>query len=38
MWTGAAGTGQLSYRWQIARGMINDIIDGLQGDRDAKPE
>ncbi len=38
MWTGAAGTGQLAYRWQIARGMINDIIDGLQGDYDAKPE
>jgi hypothetical protein len=30
MWTGSAGTGILSYRWDIARSMINDILDGLQ--------
>jgi hypothetical protein len=30
MWTGSAGTGVLSYRWEIARIMINDILDGLQ--------
>jgi hypothetical protein len=30
MWTGSAGTGVLSYRWEIARSMINDILDGLQ--------
>jgi len=30
MWTGSAGTGILSYRWEIARSMINDILDGLQ--------
>ncbi|MDW7730776.1 MAG: DUF6361 family protein, partial [Bacillota bacterium] len=31
MWTGAAGTSVLSYRWEIARSMINDILAGLQG-------
>jgi hypothetical protein len=30
MWTGAAGTGILSYRWEIARSMINDLLLGLQ--------
>lgn len=33
LWSGAAGTGVLNYRWNIARGMVNDILDGLgQGD------
>jgi len=28
-WTGEAGTGQLTYRWQIIRGMVNDLLSGL---------
>ena len=30
LWSGAAGTSMLSYRWEIARVMISDIILGLQ--------
>lgn len=29
MWSGAAGTGQLSYRWPVASRIANDIIRGL---------
>ena len=28
-WTGEAGTSQLAYRWQIIRGMVNDLLKGL---------
>jgi hypothetical protein len=28
-WSGAAGTGQLDYRWQVVDRIINDIIRGL---------
>jgi len=30
LWSGAAGTRMLSYRWEIAKDMINDISNGLQ--------
>lgn len=29
LWNGAAGLGRLDYRWQIARQMVNDIMEGL---------
>ena len=29
IWNGAAGTGQLNYRWPVARRIANDIIRGL---------
>lgn len=29
IWSGAAGTGQLNYRWPVARRIANDIIRGL---------
>jgi len=28
-WSGAAGTGQLDYRWRVVKKIINDIIRGL---------
>jgi len=28
-WSGAAGTGQLDYRWHVVKRIINDIILGL---------
>lgn len=28
-WSGAAGTGQLDYRWRVVKNIINDIIRGL---------
>lgn len=30
MWSGAAGTRTLTYRWEIARDMVNDILAGLK--------
>lgn len=29
LWSGAAGTAQLTYRWPVAQRIILDIIDGL---------
>ena len=29
VWGGDSGTGQLNYRWPIARRIVNDIIGGL---------
>lgn len=29
VWGGESGTGQLNYRWPIARRIVNDIIGGL---------
>jgi hypothetical protein len=29
IWKGDAGTGQLEFRWRVARRIINDILDGL---------
>ena len=31
MWSGAAGTGRLDYRWGIGRRLVNDILNGLGG-------
>ena len=28
-WSPGAGTGALSYRWEVARGHLNDIARGL---------
>jgi len=28
-WSGAAGTGQLDYRWRVVKKIVNDIIRGL---------
>lgn len=28
-WSGASGTGRLTYRWGTVKVLINDIIDGL---------
>ncbi|MFN8434320.1 MAG: DUF6361 family protein [Anaerolineales bacterium] len=30
LWTGAAGTGRLNYRWRIAQSLIKDIHEGLK--------
>ncbi len=29
MWSGAAGLGQLDFRWSVARRLTNDILQGL---------
>ena len=29
LWSGAAGTRQLTYRWPVVQGMVNDILTGL---------
>ena len=29
LWTGAAGTGRLDFRWGISRIIVNDILEGL---------
>lgn len=29
LWSGAAGTGQLNYRWSVVNIIINDILNGL---------
>ena len=34
LWTGAAGTQQLAYRWPQARRIVLDILDGLQSEDD----
>ncbi len=34
LWNGAAGTGQLSYRWPSAQAIINDILAGLSKETD----
>jgi len=33
-WRGDSGTGQLDYRWRIARIMVNDILAGLKQEVD----
>jgi hypothetical protein len=35
LWNGAAGTGQLDYRWAQAATIIEDILKGLKGGRHA---
>lgn len=30
LWSGDAGTGQLDYRWRVAKRLIEDIIQGLR--------
>ena len=30
LWSGAAGTGQLDFRWGISRTILTDIVEGLQ--------
>lgn len=36
LWSGVAGTGQLNFRWPVARQIVSDIIEGLNaGDPDA---
>jgi hypothetical protein len=32
-WTGASGTGQLSYRWPVVERIVDDIHDGLASRR-----
>ena len=34
LWTGAAGTQQLAYRWPQAQRIVLDILDGLQSEDD----
>lgn len=34
-WSGAAGAGQLDFRWPSARRIIRDIFEGLREDNDA---
>jgi len=29
LWNGAAGTGRLDFRWQVARQIVNDVLEGL---------
>lgn len=31
MWSGAAGASQLNFRWPVARQIVADIIEGLNG-------
>lgn len=31
LWNGAAGTGQLNYRWPVAQTVVKDILTGLRG-------
>jgi len=31
LWSGAAGTRQLDFRWAIARRILNDILEGIHG-------
>lgn len=28
-WSGASGTGLMTYRWGTVKGLVNDIVDGL---------
>lgn len=35
MWSGAAGTGRLDYRWHVVNTIVNDILTGLKGVSDA---
>lgn len=32
-WGGDSGTGAMTYRWGIARGILADILEGLDGER-----
>ena len=32
LWRGDAGSRQLSYRWEVAQAIVNDILDGLNAD------
>jgi hypothetical protein len=29
LWSGAAGTGRLDYRWGVSRGILTDILEGF---------
>ncbi|MDF7801291.1 DUF6361 family protein [Pontiellaceae bacterium B1224] len=29
LWSGAAGTGRLDFRWKVSAGILNDILKGL---------
>ena len=29
LWSGAAGTGRLDFRWGVSRGILSDIVEGL---------
>lgn len=31
VWSGRSGTAQLNYRWPVASRIVNDILNGLQG-------
>lgn len=33
LWSGAAGTAQLTYRWPVAQQIVLDIVDGLTEER-----
>ncbi|MBZ5538185.1 MAG: DUF6361 family protein [Acidobacteriia bacterium] len=33
LWSGAAGTAQLNYRWRIAQTIVGDILEGLLRDK-----
>ena len=32
LWSGAAGAGQLDYRWGVVNKIVNDILQGLEND------
>jgi len=32
-WSGASGTGELTYRWRTVRRIVNDIVSGLDDAR-----
>jgi Family of unknown function (DUF6361) len=32
IWSGAAGTAQLDYRWRVTQNIVKDILAGLAGD------
>lgn len=34
LWSGAAGTARLTYRWAVAQQIIRDIVSGLAGEDD----
>jgi len=35
MWSEAAGTGQLDYRWPVTQRIVNDIVGALKEPSDA---
>ncbi|MCL6558109.1 MAG: DUF6361 family protein [Firmicutes bacterium] len=36
LWSGAAGTRQLNYRWNVVNTIVNDILNGLFNGRERK--